>query len=212
LSADSFRQAVIAGPLDEVVRQQVFTGVPFAFRRRPEACKLLSEHVSRLLCVSEDCVRVVGSAKLGFSLNPTSYGAQFGDESDLDIMVVCGDLFDRVWLTLVEWYYPYRVSDKEVLARAYRTWASERRKDVFMGRLIPDRLLPDRDLPRRQVLAPVVDISARWFETFQSLSRYDEFAGREVNARAYRTWDHAMQYHVYGLQLLREQLSRKNEE
>ena len=42
-------------------------------------------------------VLVVGSSKLGFSIAPTKRYRHFGDRSDVDLVIVSEDLFDRIW-------------------------------------------------------------------------------------------------------------------
>jgi hypothetical protein len=74
--------------------------------------------------------------------------------------------------------------------------------ELYWGWFVPDRIrygglsFPDDLIPLR-------DLSARWFNAFQSLGTLREFAGRSVSGRLYRTWRHALLYHVEGLRLLK---------
>jgi hypothetical protein len=78
-----------------------------------------------------------------------------------------------------------------------------RRKDLYWGWLVPDKIAFD-GLSFPTILKPIRDISTAWFDAFQGLSQLDEFLGRTVSGRLYRTWDHALLYHVEGLRHLNQ--------
>jgi hypothetical protein len=202
LSVDEFKYAVLNTSLDLIVQQHIVEGVPYAFRDTPEAGDLLTKHLCKAMGFSEHNVVIVGSAKVGYSLNPDNFPRGFSDSSDIDVVVVSPELFDRVWMTLLSWHYPRRLVD---LGRVEGDWARLRRKDIYWGWLVPDEIRYE-GLSFPDVLKPLRDISTKWFNTFQSLSLYPEFAARKVSGRLYRTWDHVLRYHMEGLRLLRERI------
>jgi hypothetical protein len=56
-------------------------------------------------------------------------------------------------------------------------------------------------------LIPVRDLRAAWLAAINGLSSIDSrFAARDIKSRLYRTWDHAMLYHAFGIRKLRELL------
>ncbi len=199
-SVDEFMNILLSHPLDAVVREYVFQGTPYVFRDRPEMFTLLSHHLCSALNLTEQNVIVVGSAKIGFSLSPDNFPRGFSDQSDIDVLVVDEGLFDRVWATVLKWHYPRRLSD---LGRVDGGWARERRKDLYWGWFVPDKIRFN-GLSFPDVLKPLRDISTGWFNAFRSLSQYPEFAGRDISGRLYRTWDHALLYHVDGLRQIKD--------
>lgn len=54
-------------------------------------------YVAKKLDVHYNNIGIAGSAKLGFSLNPTKNYKAFNDKSDLDIIVVSQKLFNEFW-------------------------------------------------------------------------------------------------------------------
>jgi len=205
MTVDEFRYAVLNSSLVGLVQQNVFEGMPYVFRDSPESNNLMTEHLRQALDLPEDCVAVVGSAKTGFSLNPENFPRGFSERSDIDVIVVSEALFDRIWMTLLEWHYPRRFLN---LGQVEGNWMRLRRKDIYFGWLVPSDIRYE-GLAFPNVLKPLRDLSTMWFNAFQSLSLYPEFATREVSGRLYRTWDHALRYHVEGLRMIRESLKKQ---
>src|SRR6266568_236927 len=70
---DEFRDWLKTKHFGELVERWVFDGGVYAFEERPEAAKVLISHLSKQLGTPPENIRVVGSAKLGFSLSPDSF-------------------------------------------------------------------------------------------------------------------------------------------
>lgn len=200
LTAEAFEDVLLKQPLETVVREYLFKGVPYVFANRPKDYDLLRRHLSRPLNVKAQNVVVVGSAKVGFSLNPENFPRRFYDESDIDVLVVDQSLFDKVWKAILAWHYLRRYSG---LDGPERKWAGDRKKEIYWGWLEPDKI-SFRGLLFPKLLAEVRDVSTCWFNAFRSLSHYPKFAGRDVSGRLYRSWDHALLYHTEGLRQIRE--------
>lgn len=167
---------------------------------------LLCDHLCQdtLLRLSKENIRVVGSGKIGFSLSPDNFPRLFSDVSDIDVLVVDESLFDKVWLSMLNWHYPRKGF---ALGGADGRWAKNRRKELYWGWFVPDEIRFS-GLSFPSILKPLRDISTAWFNLFQSLSLYSEFAGRNVSGRLYRTWDHARLYQEHGLMQIQEILSQ----
>lgn len=118
-------------------RNGTSSGLPYVFRDEPASNDLLTGHLCDALGVLEQNIIVVGSAKVGFSLNPNNFPREFAETSDIDVIVVNKALFDRVWMTLLEWHYPRRLLN---LGRSEGKWAANRRKDIYWGWVVPDQL------------------------------------------------------------------------
>lgn len=202
-NSEDFKSIILTTPLDSVVHQYLFQGLPYVFRDKPASLDLLIKHLSSSIKLTEENIRVVGSAKMGFSLNPDNFPRGFSDTSDIDVIVVNEELFDRIWMTLLEWQYPRRLVQ---LGHVEGEWAQRRRKDIYWGWLVPSEIRYD-GLSFPDVLRPLRDISAQWFNAFQSLSLYPDFAARTISGRLYRSWEHALRYHVDGLRQIHNRIS-----
>ena len=197
LTYDQLTAKLRIGPLRELARELIFEGEPFVFRRAPEAYALLREHLHSELGIQENEVFVVGSGKTGFSVSPDSFGRPFSRRSDIDVVLVDSAIFDRLWITLLEWHYPRRTGR---LGGADWQWVKDRRDDLYWGRFFDRDVRPQWSaISLRRPLQYWMDFSTRWFEAFQSLSRYEVFSPWHVSGRLYRTREHAIEYHAEGL-------------
>lgn len=192
---EQFKEILLRESTEEIVNRYIFSEPSFVFKKKPESMRLLRKHLCGHLDLNEEKIVVVGSAKLGFSLSPNNFPREFGPESDIDLVIVDSALFDNIWMTLLKWWYPRRTLKLGIKESA---WASARHKDVFGGWVVPDKIRYE-GISFPDVLKPIRDISANWFNAFKSLSLYPELADRNVNGRLYRTWEHAIRYHSDGL-------------
>jgi len=195
---ERFKTDLLSQPLEEVVNRYVFTGSPFAFRDSPAKLDILRRHLVRCLDVQEANVIVVGSAQTGFSLDPNAFPREFHDGSDIDVLVVDEKLFDAVWHAVLRWHYPRR---GRKLPQTDWRWRSLRMDELYWGWFVPSKIRFE-GLSRPATLQPLRGISTKWFNAFKGLALLPEFASRDVSGRLYRSWQHAMLYHINGLQAI----------
>lgn len=203
-TVEEFGDVLLNKPIKATVRTHILdiSTTPYVFREQPKAMGILCDHLcqNELLGLSQDNIRIVGSGKIGFSLSPDNFPRPFSEVSDIDVLVVDEKLFDKVWMSMLEWHYPRKGID---LGGADGKWAKTRRKELYWGWFSPDKIRFS-GLSFPSVLKPLRDISTAWFNCFQSLSLYPEFSGRHISGRLYRTWDHATLYQEHGLIQIRE--------
>jgi len=95
-------------------------------------------------------VVIVGSSNLGFSIKPQKRYVAFGDDSDVDVAIICPILFEKVWHEV----YLYEKSG------ALWPTKNEFRKYLSKGWIRPDKL-PN---------SPVFEFSNEWWEFFRGLN------------------------------------------
>ena len=182
----------------DLVDRWVFGGAVYAFDQEPEAEDLLISHLAQRLGTERGNIRIVGSAKLGFSLSPDTFSRRFSEDSDIDVIVVDRDLFDTVWHSVLRWNYPRR--QDRLIAPDFR-FREARAHEIYWGWLQPDQI-EFAHVSYVSLLTSVQELQARWFEVFRSLGRSQHFARRDVSGRLYRSWDFARLYHENGLRLI----------
>lgn len=200
---DNFKSDLTSQPLDWVADNYIFEGTPFVFKDQPESTRVLIDHLSAELGLMANNLRIIGSAKIGFSLDPNNFPRDFTDRSDIDVLVVDEQLFDTIWMIVLKWHYPRRIAG---LFGDDHQWMRKRRKDLYWGWLHPDKIRYE-GLSLPEVLRPLRDISTKWFNAFHSLSLYSELSGRNVSGRLYRSWDHARSYHCDTLQQIKDNIA-----
>ena len=203
-------QARSEDELEQLVDAELLDGIPHIFRGDAAQLRAFRAHIAHALGAPAADIYIVGSAHLGFSLNPHHYFRPLLAHSDLDLIVIHSGLFDFAWHTLLKWHY--RILGKDVDGDS--RWASKRRRELWKGWFEPHRwhLQPRRAVARSvpEALKPAREFATTWFTTFTSLGRYrhTEIARRRASARLYRTATHVRLYHANGLRALRHHLSR----
>ncbi|MGN0499357.1 MAG: hypothetical protein ACI4F6_09915 [Acutalibacteraceae bacterium] len=98
-----FIKSIIASKsADEIYNDFFISGDIWIFKRLYgdkwfEKYDEFKKYVAKKLCVHYNNIGIAGSAKLGFSLNPTKNYKIFDDDSDIDIIVVSQKLFNEFW-------------------------------------------------------------------------------------------------------------------
>jgi hypothetical protein len=175
--------------IEEVLYKHVLEGFPYAFRDSETAYTKLRQHLSTVLEVPLRDLTIVGSGRIGFSLDPVQFGRPFSDTSDLDVVVVSAPLFDSTWMEFIlPKYRDYNLTNRE------QRRLKEHKKYIYWGNIRPDWL------------PGATQISRKWLEAFRGLAKYPEFARRDVNGWLFRSWWHVHLYYSRSLKQLANQL------
>ena len=190
---DEFKEFLKTRNVNWIIDHHIFDGLPFFSAHQPELHDQMVRSIAKGLGVPRGDIRVVGSARIGFSLSPHKYGDPFDQFSDIDIVVVSSTLFDPSWLDILE---STRKSHSALRKSTRRQLTRHRELHfIYNGWIYPEKL-PE-----------ALKIGERWLKTFNGLSHIPELATRTIGGRLYRTWDHARQYHVWSLQKVIEATS-----
>ncbi len=199
MSPDDFRELI-----DQKTDSQLLDlclhdeAAPYVFEPAPAAWGDFRDELGAHLGVDRANVRVVGSGRLGFSMKPGLNLRAFRDTSDIDIVIVDADSFDKLWLALLEAAYP----------RPPFTggWLNKRRNDLYTGWLTPLKIRIDYQT-FGQKARKVLDFRTRWFNAFKGVSQHPARRHEDLQGRLYRTWRHAELYHLDSLGALRKSLT-----
>ena len=188
-----FEEMLLTRDIIDILRNVMFTGVPFSFAGQPEIYLRMVDHIATGLDVAADDVCVVGSARLGFSLAPDRFGTPFGEHSDIDVLVVSSELFDKSWLNILF----YRKVPWTSLRPNTRKQIDAHREEhfVFRGWIYPDSI------------SQALDIGNDWINTFNGLSTIPELSDMDIKGRLYRTWDHVEIYQRQSLNRLKNKIT-----
>lgn len=82
--------------LDILVKIFILEGTPCVFKNSPMKYMVFKEQVADRFNIGSQDVRIVGSAKLGFSPSPSQkFGNSFSETSDVDVVLVSEHLFHQ---------------------------------------------------------------------------------------------------------------------
>lgn len=146
----------------------------------------LKLYMSSKLGIHLNNIAIVGSAKLGFSLSPSTEKmfAPFNYSSDLDVVVVSSDLFNKSWkafesLNRRGFLPSYNHVAKEIFRRFVTLKKPDHRDDFFRfwnGKVEP------------------------CLKDLQTLFSIDH----DINYRIYESWEAVENYHCLGLEKLKD--------
>lgn len=174
---------------------------PYVFDPAPpnwDTCRAL---LGARLGVAQGDIRVVGSARFGFSMKPGHNLRAFTDTSDIDLIVINPDLFDRLWIALLVAAYP-----REPVLQQVGGWLNARRNELYTGWLSPLTLRVDATILGAKA-RPVLAFNVLWFNALKEAAQHAPRRHEDMKGRLYRTWRHAELYHLHSLAALRRSLT-----
>jgi len=113
-------------------------------------------------------VLVVGSGKLGFSIAPKKRYRHFGENSDLDVVIISESFFDGFWQNLHEHF----IQDGR--------W---KHMDKFCNYLFRGWIRPDM-LPKDESF----NFGKEWWEFFNELTASRKYPVPKIRGAVYRNW------------------------
>jgi hypothetical protein len=169
---------------DELIDEHLITGLPYVFRDNPEAYQAFANTLASELRTPLEDISLIGSARIGYSLDPDKFGTPFQPESDLDAVVINAAMFDTAWFQL----YNFGRRRLNLRYRVKTAFDDHRRNNVFYGFIVP------KELPGVLTAQPL------WFNALQRVGAdIRVLAGHDVNGRLYRTWNHVKAHQRYSL-------------
>ena len=171
---------------EEIVNKYISFGTPYIFQDDETQYHSLKQKLAAHYGVHNNDVIMIGSAKLGFSIAPIKLWKPFGEESDIDIVIISGTLFDAFWKDL----FNFKISLK------VRTKDEEDRFQLFLGYFFRGWLRPD--------LFPFeFERKWKWFDFLRSISQ-EQYEGRKITCAIFREYFFFQSYHITNIRDIRQ--------
>jgi len=194
MDLNQFQAALKLLEPEEFCRQHLFSSNAWIFTN---SCQLevkgtyddFRKTVGNIINEPEENVAIVGSSKFGFSMNPHSPFNPFNADSDVDIILVSQNLFQRTWAAYREAYY-----------NGYRLLKGLHGGNVFRNFVI----VPAKEYKEFKSIY----LRKIWLQ-MRAMERDIQTSHRisiQINFRIYDSWLDAEAYHSYGLRKLKEAL------
>lgn len=206
-SPDQFKELICRIDSHEVLAKVfLLEGVPFVFEESPMKYVIFREQVADRFKVGSQDVCIVGSAKLGYSPSSYKFGTPFNETSDVDVVVISDELFDRGSRALfaelnkldppLHAVRPYLYGDKkgkppEIPLQAWRSFKEAARNFVYQN-FNPGLLSKDHPL-RAEIFSAISSTSGLF------LALAPQVFVSKLRCRAFRTWKSAEDYYANSL-------------
>lgn len=95
--------------IDSFIRLYIFDNIPNFISSKPIAFDRIRQRIASELEINDADIKLTGSAKLGFSLNPGSWLKEYAPNlSDLDFFIVSEKLYNDLQQDLIAWENNFR--------------------------------------------------------------------------------------------------------
>jgi len=188
----NFKQDLEVEPLNHVAQRWIIDRTPYVFNNDQIAYVNWKASLANAIGVDGKAIIFIGSASIGFSLNPTKSYRVYNESSDIDIAIVSRHHFEIAWHTIRN----LGTLRHTLNSPQSRSLEDHRNRLIYWGTFDTKHLLPK--LP----------FGKQWFETFEQMTSIAPTKDREINARIYRDFESLTDYHVSNLSKLREKLTK----
>lgn len=97
---------------NSLIAHIIVNNTPFVFRDIPLLYEQIIQYLSDLLSIESGSVKLIGSAKTGFSVSPSpNYGKIFTENSDLDFTIINEAVFGALCKEYEAWKAAYIRND-----------------------------------------------------------------------------------------------------
>lgn len=142
--------------------------------------------ISNKLSIPFNNISIVGSAKTKFSFSPKKNFKEFGVDSDLDLIIVSKYYYKKIWSA-------YRKISQESYLQNFNTKTGNI-FNGFIGIKDSDNTYGNQDLIDWQQLV----------RTFKAELQLRFYINHELNYRIYADWESVQDYHMRGINKLKE--------
>ncbi len=162
----------------------VIDNPPFAFREQPLLYDQMRQFIATRIGVLPNDIKLIGSAKTGFSISIEEFGRSYNSNSDFDFAIVDRGLFSKLSKEYNHWRYAFE--NGNVIPRSDRErgyWNS----NVFVVEKNIERKFIDVDkLPALKDVCPIAQniLNTMW-QVKDNLKKYNGINIRKASARIY---------------------------
>jgi len=188
LNLVEFKKDLRSSKPEEVVQKYLFDRSPYCFADKPQRYIDFRKEICEKFKIHLQNFAIVGSSKVGFSLNPTKFGTVFSESSDVDVVLVSEELFQNLWIDLIR----FQRDEFTFLPDQCKKRFNELQYILFWGQVRMDKL-PDEFTAAKE-----------WWEFFNRLSTDPRFGPRRVRAMIFKTWKHVSFYYEKNIRELME--------
>ena len=175
-------------PLSLVFSKWILEKTPYIFDGNKVKEIEWKEELSKKLGVDSHALSIIGSAALGFSLNPNKKFRYFNEKSDIDVAIISHHHFEIGWVflrSLGTGYYNLNPKQKASVE-------DHRKRLIYWGTLATDNILT------------MLPFGKLWFESLTKAASVFPINDRDINIRLYRDYESLRAYHVMNLEKIRQ--------
>lgn len=166
----------------------IINNIPYAFKDKPMLYERVIQYIADKLDITTTEIKLIGSAKTGFSLSPLpTYGKQFGEHSDLDFSIVNLNLFNSLRDEFLFWsslFKEEKISSKNEVEESYWNQNLEN-----VPRQLKNGFIDTHFIPNRQQFPTTRKINQTLWLIRDKLDNVHNIKVKKASVRIYKSWD-----------------------
>jgi hypothetical protein len=185
-----FKTVLESSNAEAFVEHALFDRVPYIFDGDRAQYVLWKRELAKELQVDAACLTIVGTAALGWSLNPEKNLKAFDGESDVDVAVISPYHFTTAWRYL-------RTETARRLSIDRRTriaWDLHATNYVYWGTIATDKLLG------------VLPFGSLWLKATTTMASKNPTLNRDIKFRVYNDFESLRSYQTFSVKKARQNL------
>ncbi len=185
-----FKSTLESRSPEEFLEHALFDRVPHIFQNDRAQYVLWKRVLAKELAVDAACLAIVGTAALGWSLNPEKNLKPFDNKSDVDVAVISPYHFTVAWH-----YLRTETSRRMSVDRKTRiAWDQHATNYVYWGTIATDKLLG---------ILPFGDL---WLRAITTMTSINPTLNRDIKFRIYNDFDSLRSYQALSVKKARQNL------
>ena len=185
-----FLQDLGEKPLSLVMSKWMIDRTPHLFYNSRNQCLEWKEKLAQKIGVDSHAILIMGTASLGFSLNPSKNFKLFDADSDVDVAIISHHYFEISWhclRTLGTKIYKLNPKQKASVQ-------DHRQRLVYWGTVATDRILP------------ILPFGKKWIGALTEMAFVEPTTNRDINVRLYNDFESLRAYHLENLKKIKNNL------
>lgn len=130
LTANTIKETYNELSADEkeaLLMHYMINGTAFLFKNCPLLYEQLIRFISDRMKVCVNDIKLIGSTKLGFTMDPQDYGRKITEKSDLDFTIISNELFIRFQNENMKWSDAYSNGELQPKQGEVKFWQENQR-------------------------------------------------------------------------------------
>lgn len=173
---------------NSLIAHIIVNNTPFVFRDIPLLYEQIIQYLSDLLSIESESIKLIGSAKTGFSVSPLpNYGKIFSENSDLDFTIINEIVFGKLCKEYEAWIAAYTRNDilpKTVNEKKY--WDNN---IVLLKKNIDRGFIDTNKIPNREMCPITQKINNAMYLIPLKLDEYYNIKVSKASVRVYKSYD-----------------------
>ena len=173
---------------NSLISHVIVNNTPFVFKDIPLLYEQIIQYLSDLLSIESGSIKLIGSAKTGFSVSPSpNYGKIFSEKSDLDFTIINEVVFEKLCKEYEAWKTEY--TSNNILPKPGKETKCWEDNIILLKRNIDRGFIDTYKIPNREMCPITKRINNAMYLIPLKLDEYYHIKVSKASVRVYKSYD-----------------------